>query len=104
MSEVELGSDAGGESGAESEDSDRGGMQESRRWDLGLDKEHLQLEEREVGGEIRNREREEGAGRKRRREAWSADMERRQGGEAPQRKRSSGQRNERRERERVLRG
>lgn len=70
-----MGSDAGEESGAASEGSDRGGMQESRRWDLGLDKEHLQLEEREVGGQMRNGEREEGAGRKRRREAWSADME-----------------------------
>jgi hypothetical protein len=73
-------------------------MKESRRWSRGLEKEHLQLEEREVGGEMRNGEREEGTGRKRRREAWSADMERRQGGEAPERRWSSGQRNEGRER------
>lgn len=81
LSEVGLGSDGGDESGVESEGRERGGMRERRRGDRGLEKEHLQLEEREVGGEMRK-------GRKRRREAWCADMgrlQRRREGEAPTR-------------------
>jgi hypothetical protein len=43
-------------------------MKERRRGERGLEKEHLQWEEREAGGEERKGDREEGRGRKRRRE------------------------------------